>query len=135
MSTLVDTCVWSLALRRARPERHPAVDALARRLTGGDPVFTTGMILQELLQGFRGPRQERLIVQQLSLLPLLVPSREDHIEAAHLRNACRRRGIQVTTIDALIAQLCLRHGLELLTTDQDFARVARLFPLRLISAG
>ena len=52
-------------------------------------------------------------------------------EAAQLRNRCRRAGGQVGTIDALIAQLCLRHDLTLLTTDNDFAGAAKHRPLRL----
>ena len=37
-----------------------------------------------------------------------------------LRNVCRRSGVQVGTIDALLAQLCIRHELTMLTTDADF---------------
>jgi predicted nucleic acid-binding protein len=48
-----------------------------------------------------------------------------------LRNHCRRAGIQVGTIDALLAQLCIRHDLTLLTTDRDFYHIARHAPLRL----
>jgi hypothetical protein len=60
-----------------------------------------------------------------------VPHRGDHVAAADLRNACRRRGVQIGTIDALLAQLCIRHGLVMLTTDRDFHRVAELSRLRL----
>ncbi|MBC8056354.1 MAG: hypothetical protein H7Y61_07220 [Rhizobiales bacterium] len=44
--------------------------------------------------------------------------------AAELRNTCRREGIQVGTIDALLAQLCIRHDLTLLSTDNDFKLAA-----------
>jgi predicted nucleic acid-binding protein len=60
---------------------------------------------------------------------LLVPDRAAHVAAADLRSACRRRGIQVETIDALYAQLCLQHGLTILTTDEDFHRIAKVRPL------
>ena len=62
-------------------------------------------------------------------LPLVIPDRSDHVEAASLRNGCRRRGIQIGTIDALLARLCLRHELVLLTTDADFRHMARVCPL------
>ena len=65
---------------------------------------------------------------------MIVPARDDHIEAAELRNKCRRRGIQVGTIDALIAQLCIRHGLVMLTTDRDFSHIANLTQIQLWSA-
>ena len=86
--------------------------------------MTTGLILQELLQGFHGPKARESIVERFAALPLLVPDREDHIGAAELRNRCRRRGVQTTTIDVLIAQLCIRHGLTLLSADRDFDRIA-----------
>src|SRR5437763_13663249 len=65
------------------------------------------------------------IVDRFSALPLLVSDRDDHIDAAELRNRCRRAGIQIGTIDALLAQLCIGHDLTMLTTDADFRHVAR----------
>jgi len=99
-------------------------------LEGGDTILTTGLILQELLQGFAGPRARKDIIDRFAALPLLPPDRQDHIDAAELRNRCRRAGVQIGTIDALLAQLCLRHGLTLLSTDDDFLRVAAHCPLR-----
>ena len=131
MTLLVDTSVWSLALRRDAPSAAAEVAALRRALGGGDPVLTTGLILQELLQGFIGPRSRKEIIDRFSALPLVAPDRQDHIDAADLRNKCRRAGLQIGTIDALLAQLCLRHDLDLLTTDADFTRVASIYPLRL----
>jgi predicted nucleic acid-binding protein len=120
----VDTSVWSLALRRDGDSAAPEVQVLRRALEGGDIVVTTGLVLQELLQGFSGPRARSSILTRFNALPFLVPDRQDHIEAAELRNRCRRAGVQVGTIDALLGQLCIRHGLALLTTDSDFLRTA-----------
>lgn len=131
MRLFVDTSVWSLALRRDAPASAPEVKGLKRALEEGDVVLTTGLVLQELLQGFHGPRARERIVDEFSALPFLVPDRSDHVEAAELRNTCRRKGIQVGTIDALLAQLCLHHGLTLMTTDADFARMASICPLAL----
>jgi predicted nucleic acid-binding protein len=130
VNLFVDTSVWSLALRRDRPEDRPEVERLARALEDGEGVFTTGLVLQELLQGFSGPPARELIPERFAALPLLVPDRQDHVRAAELRNACRREGLQVGTIDALLAELCIRHRLVMLTTDADFARVASLHSLR-----
>ena len=131
MNLFVDTSIWSLALRRDSPDASPEVSALARALEAGEPVFTTGLVLQELLQGFRGPRARDRIIERFAALPFLMPDRDDHVAAAALRNACRRRGVQVGTIDALLAQLCIRHDLTMLTTDRDFARLAQHEPLDL----
>jgi predicted nucleic acid-binding protein len=130
MSLFVDTSVWSLALRRDAVSTASQVRALRGALAGDDIVVTTGLVLQELLQGFAGPRARTRIIEQFAALPLLVPDREDHVDAAELRNTCRRAGIQIGTIDALLAQLCIRHDLTLLTTDQDFGHAAAHCPLK-----
>lgn len=131
MSLFVDTSVWSLALRRDTPLQAPPVQALLRAIEAGETLLTTGLVLQELLQGFSGPKAREQILDRFSAVPLLVPDREDHIRAAALRNACRRAGIQIETIDALLAQLCIRHGLTMLTADTDFERIAAHSALKL----
>jgi predicted nucleic acid-binding protein len=125
VSLLVDTSVWSLFLRRDRPVDLPEVDALIHALETGDRILCTGLILQELLQGFSGPKARRQIIERFAAFPLLNPDREDHIAAAELRNLCRRRGVQAGTIDSLLAQLCIRHELTILTTDVDFKHIAK----------
>ena len=125
MSLFVDTSVWSLALRRDQPADRPVVTMLVRALEAGETVLTTGIVLQELLQGFIGPKSRLQIVERFSALPLIVPTRDDHVEAAELRNHCRRKGVQIGTIDALLAQLCIHHDATMLTADQDFTRMAK----------
>ena len=129
MTILVDTSVWSLALRRDAEASEPEVQALKDALLGDDVVVSTGLVLQELLQGFSGPKAQAQIIQRFAALPLIQPDRGDHIGAAGVRNICRRAGVQLGTIDALLAQLCIRHDLILLTTDKDFAHAAKHCPL------
>ena len=130
MTLLVDTSVWSLAFRREPVSAAPQVRALRDALEGEEIVVTTGLVLQELLQGFVGPRARKDIIERFAALPILGPDRQDHIDAAELRNSCRRAGVQVGTIDALLAQLCIRHDLTLLTTDNDFVHAASHCPLK-----
>jgi predicted nucleic acid-binding protein len=104
-----------------------------RALEGDETIIGTGLVLQELLQGFSGPKAREVILNYFSALPLLTPNRRDHIEAAEVRNACRRAGLQLGAIDALLAQLCIRNNLTMLTTDEDFSRVAQRFPLKVWS--
>lgn len=131
MTLMVDTSVWSLALRRDAPPDVPEVAALRDALSGATTVVGTGLILQELLQGFMPARAQRQIADRFAGIGLVQPRRSDHVAAAELRNSCRRAGVQLGTIDALIAQLCIAHGLELLTTDRDFTYAARHGDLRL----
>ena len=134
MSLFVETSVWSLAFRRDAPALTKEVRELVRALEAGEELITTGLVLQELPQGFSGPRNRAQILDRFTALPLLVPDRRDHVNAAELRNKCRRGGIQIGTIDALLAQLCLRHDLTMLTADRDFRDIARHCALKLWTA-
>ena len=124
MTLLVDTSVWSLALRRDQPSAVPQITALRAALEGDEIVVTTGLVLQELLQGIAGPRARQDTIEHFAALPMVSPDRQDHVDAAELRNTCRRAGVQIGTFDALLAQLCIRHELTLLTTDNDFVHAA-----------
>ncbi len=134
MSHFVDTSVWSLAFRRDAPAAANECRELVRAIEAGEELVTTGLVLQELLQGFSGPRDRTQILDRFAALPLLVPDRRDHVEAAELRNKCCRGGIQIGTIDALLAQLCLRYDLMMLTTDRDFREIAGHCALNLWTA-
>lgn len=81
--------------------------------------------------GCNGCKDQTRLIERLQVLPLLNPSRDTYIQAAMLRNTCRRHGVQIGTIDAVIAQLCIEHDLSLLTADNDFIHAARFVPLRL----
>lgn len=131
MTLLVDTSVWSLALRRDRPTDGPKLRRLSRALAGRELVATTGVVLQEILQGAVTPISRAAIIERFAALELLLPDRDDHIAAAEMRNECRRHGVQLGTIDALIAALAIRHDAALLTTDQDFIHAAQWIPLHL----
>ena len=131
MNLLVDTSVWSLAFRRDMPPSTPEVTALAFALKRGQPIVSTGLVLQELLQGFSGAKARAALLERFAALPFISPERDDHVHAAELRNHCRRKGVQLGTIDALIAQLCIRHELTLLSADVDYRHAARHCPLRL----
>ena len=124
MTLLVDTSVWSLALRRDVASRAPELLYLQTALAGHDLVVTTGLVLQELLQGFSGAKDQARIIETFSAFKHVSPELNDHLQAAMLRNTCRRAGVQLGTIDALIAQLCIRYRLVLLTTDKDFTHAS-----------
>ncbi|HEY3547329.1 MAG TPA: PIN domain-containing protein [Propionicimonas sp.] len=131
MTLLVDTSVWSLTFRRDAPPNVPEVDELKRALAGAELVATTGLILQELLQGFVPAKARAQIEDRFTAVATIQPDRDDHVAAADLWTRCRHAGVQMGTVDALIAQLAVRHDLTLLTTDKDFAHAAMHCPLRL----
>ena len=134
MALLVDTSVWSLAYRRDIPSGGPEVAALHGALAGRDRVVATGVILLELLRGFVPERAQQTIRDDFGSLDVVEPRWIDYEAAAELSNTCRRSGVQLGSLDALIAQLAIAHDLDLLTTDQDFVHAARHIPLRVWGA-
>ena len=108
---------------------------LREALSGGEPIHTTGIVLQGLLQGFRGAKSQEQIVERFKAIAMITPARDDYIKAAQLCNEYRRRDIQVGTIDTLLAQPCLQHDLVMLTTDHDFRHAANWTPLQLWRAS
>jgi len=124
-----------MAYRRDAPPDLPEVVALKAALAGGDAVVTTGIVLLELLRGFVPDRAQRMVRADLGVIEHVEPRWSDYEDAATLSNICRRHGVQLASVDALIAQLAIAHELTLLTTDRDFVSAARHIPLRVWSAG
>lgn len=131
---LVDTCVWSLALRRAGPGRAlgGAATTLRALIEASEPIAIPGMVLQELLSGVRERAQYQRLDRALAPFPLLLATRADHLLAADLSNTCRRAGITVSAPDCLIAAQAIENHAILLTTDIDFTRIAAHCNLRLM---
>jgi predicted nucleic acid-binding protein len=130
VSVLVDTSVWSLALRRDKPSGAREVELLRAAIERGD-VCLVGAILQEVLQGFPTLERTRRLAEYLAPFPLLTLHRGDYLYASEIRNKCRAKGVSIATVDAQIAAAAINHRCSLLTTDRNFAAVARHFPLRL----
>ena len=131
MALLVDTSVWSLAMRRDEQPNSPEVKLLVKALDSDEEIYSTGVILQELLQGFTGAKAADAIIERFTAIPMLVPDTAGHIAAAEIRYKSRRKGVQIGTIDALIAQLSLRYQLSLLTADKDFKHMSKAVKLKL----
>ena len=129
---MVDTSVWSLALRRRPSEQTLPTQKLTRLIQEGESIFLLGVILQELLQGLRSRKDFNRLLDKLSAFPVIEPRREDYVEAARLRNQCAAKGIQTGTTDFLIAAICIQYGCLLLTTDRDFDSIARHSALKLL---
>lgn len=133
MKVLVDTSVWSLALRRRGHRPSGPVDTL-KQLIADARVEMIGPIRQEILSGIREPRQFERLRRHLDAFPDLVLTSEDYIAAARYFNVCRSRGIQGSNTDFLICGVAARHGLAIYTTDLDFGKYARYLPIKLHEA-
>jgi predicted nucleic acid-binding protein len=130
MKVLVDTSVWSLALRRQKRREDPAVQEL-RSLVDEGRVAMIGPIRQELLSGIRTFDAFQRLRDHLQ--PFQDESLEtaDFERAAEHFNTCRARGVQGSNTDFLICAVAERRNLPILTTDSDFTRFARILPIAL----
>ena len=134
MMVLVDTPVWSLALRR-RPdvlntEEQRLADALTELVREGRAQLI-GPVRQELLSGIREEKQFEKLRDYLRAFedPRLESS--DYEEAAQMHNECRRHGITGSPTDFLICAAAARRRWEIFTTDRDFALYDHSLPVSL----
>jgi predicted nucleic acid-binding protein len=130
VNVIVDTSVWSLALRRSKVPTGTAVLELAELVREGRVVML-GLVRQELLSGIKDAKQFHSLRDHLLGFVDLPIETADHEEAAAFFNLCRAKGIQGSTIDFLICAVAFRRKLPILTTDGDFSRYARLLTIKL----
>jgi len=128
---LVDTSVWSLALRRKSVSTQKEAIRLRQLIDEEHQLFLTGIILLEILQSIKEAQQVGKIRGYLDFFPLLELDRAGYENAAKLSSDCRKKGIQCSTVDALIAQTAIEHNCYLLTADKDFEFMARHCQLKL----
>ena len=119
MKVIVDTAVWSLALRRHQGSRDQHV-TLFHDLIVDNRVALLGAVRQEILSGIRHAEQFKRLKNHLRAFPNLELFLEDYELAAEFFNVCRRKGVQGANTDFLICAAATRRDYEILTTDKDF---------------
>jgi predicted nucleic acid-binding protein len=130
VNVLVDTPVWSLALRRKKDHESPFRRELLE-LIGEGRAVVIGPIRQELLSGVKAAEQFEVLREHFRAFPDLPLTTADYEDAAGFYNLCRSRGIQGSTTDFLICSVSHGHGLTILTSDGDFEHYARVLPITL----
>jgi predicted nucleic acid-binding protein len=132
VNVLVDTPVWSLALRRKSSDLNPRevflTQALSELIRDGRAQLT-GVVRQELLSGIREEERFRKLRDYLRAFddPQLEPA--DYEEAAQMHNRCRSRGITGSAIDFLICAIADRRHWQIFTTDRDFEQYSKVLGL------
>ncbi len=135
MRVVIDTTVWSLALRRREGDlsRGEADTVFAfRELLADGRGILLGPVRQELLQGIRKKDQFEGVRRDLEELPDEPMWARDHVRAAQMFNQCRARGVQPTSIDMLLCAAAERLKAALFTLDKDFLGYARVVGIRLL---
>jgi hypothetical protein len=134
MKVLVDTSVWSLALRRPKgtlsASQQATVDALADLVRDGRAVLM-GAIRQELLSGIKTPGQFQVLRDSLAAFDDLALPMPVYGSAAQAFNICLANGVQGSNTDFLICAAALHHQLPIFTLDADFLQYQRWLPIHL----
>ena len=135
MMVLVDTPVWSLALRR----RVVDLSEDELRLTQGlnelvreGRVQLLGTTRQEVLSGIREDVQFQRIRVHLRFFEDVSLTVDDYEEAARMSNRCKRSGIASSGADMLICAVSSRRRWQIFTTDRDFVRYGRVLGIQLL---
>jgi predicted nucleic acid-binding protein len=134
MNVLIDTSVWSLALRRKNEtlstnERF-LVAELSELIREGRARMI-GLVRQELLSGIKATEQYEKLRLHLRSFPDEVVDTSDYEEAAKAGNRCRAKGVVVSIVDILLCAVANKRLWTIFTTDPDFSNYAKVLPLRI----
>ena len=138
MTVLVDTPIWSLALRRKRDdlsEREQRLTEALAELIRDARAQIIGVIRQELLSGMREAERFEKLREYLRAFAEPVLEVQDYEQAAEMHNQCRARGITGSAIDFLICAVAHQRDWRVFTTDRDFERYGEVLPVKLYVAG
>lgn len=134
MSTVIDTPIWSLALRRRRDRLSPDERALVHEwhelVVAGEGLLI-GPVRQEVLTGIADDgafEATRVQLEGVADAPLAT---DDFVRAARFANTCRNAGIQGTHTDFLICAVAEREQADIFSRDDDFVQFTRVLPIRL----
>ena len=120
MNVIVDTCIWSTALRQASKSESAEIKIELKELINERRVVLLGPIRQEVLSGLRERERVEELQEHLRAFTDFSITSEDYEYAAELFNLFRSKGIQGSNTDFLIVAVSIKHGLSIFTTDKDF---------------
>ncbi len=134
MNVLIDTSVWSLALRRKNEtlstnERF-LVAELSELIREGRARMI-GLVRQELLSGIKAAEQYEKLRLHLRSFPDEAIDTSDYEEAAKAGNRCRAKGVEVSIVDILLCAVANKRLWTIFTTDADFLNYAKVLPLHI----
>ncbi len=132
MNVLVDTSVWSLALRRKTENlsaNETSIVAELSELIQEGRARLIGLVRQELLSGVKTTEQYEKLRLRLRPFPDEPIDTSDHEEAAKASNRCRGKGIVVSIVDVLLCSVAIKREWAIFTTDPDFTNYAKVLPI------
>lgn len=132
VKVLVDTSIWSLALRRKASIDGEILDKL-KSLILSNQVVLIGPVRQELLSGIADEYNFARLKLKLDGYIDFPIATQDYVTAAQLYNCCRSRGIQGSMVDFLICAVAINNDMTIFTSDKDFNNFAKYLPIKLFT--
>lgn len=132
MNVIVDTCIWSFALRRKRPTQAEQCHvAELQSLIEEQRVVLLGPVRQEILSGIQDRSTADHLKVSLRAFEDFTLSTTDYERAGEFFTECRTHGIQGSNTDFLICAVAVNHQCAIYTTDTDFNHYHRRLPILL----
>jgi predicted nucleic acid-binding protein len=133
VKVLVDTCVWSYALRHKNPNLE--IEAQLKEIIKDGRLVIIGPIRQEILSGISKETQFESLKEHFSPFEDAPLSSNHFIKAAEFCNTCMKKGIQGSNTDFLICSVAYLENLEIFTTDLDFRNYKKYLPIELFETA
>ena len=130
MKVLIDTPIWSYALRTINQKYQAEINELTF-LIRDQRALIIGPIRQEILSGYSDLRKFKKLKEKISYFDNTPILNSDYELAAELCNKCRGKGIQGSHIDFLICAVAKRLIIPIFTTDKDFAQYQSIISIKL----
>jgi len=131
MKILIDTCIWSEALRYQKKNTLSRNTTELIELISEARVEIIGAIRQEILSGIKSKKQFKDLRKQLNEFKDVEVITSDYEKAAENYNTLRSKGIQGSNTDLLLCAVAERLGIPIYTTDKDFLRFTKHLPVQL----
>jgi predicted nucleic acid-binding protein len=132
LKVLVDTPIWSYALRSKNNDYQTEIDALTS-LIRDQRALIIGPIRQEILSGYSDLRKFGIIKEKLSYFVNTPILDADYELGAEFSNKCRKKGIQGSHIDFLICAVANRIDIPIFTNDKDFEHYQNIISIKLFN--
>ncbi|MDP2156105.1 MAG: PIN domain-containing protein [Nitrospirota bacterium] len=115
---IVDTSVLIDFLKNTEPNAKAVESLIAAKR-----VFTTGIIMAELLQGIKSAKEEGYVTELLDGIPAIEVNSATWVHAARLACSLRRKGLTLPLTDVAIATVAIEHKFSVFTLDKHFEQI------------
>lgn len=124
---LIDTSVWVDFFRQGKSKNK------ITSLVNSNRAVYCGLIATELLRGAKRKDELDTLRDLFESLTYVETTSDSFYGAGQLGYTLAREGISLSTVDLVLAQICLDNDLSIFSLDQHFGQIAKYTKLQLIS--